>query len=65
MVLLTFKTDTVSGGYVYFAVLLSLSYGPMLLSDFLLHELVPMPLGVLVIICTVQSPLGLRQAYLM
>jgi hypothetical protein len=28
-------------------------------------ELAPMPLGVLVIICTVQSPLGQRQAHLM
>jgi hypothetical protein len=71
MVLLTFKTDTVSGGCVNFAILLSLSYGLMLLHDsppichFPLHELASMPLGVLVIISTVQSSLGLRKAYLM
>jgi hypothetical protein len=56
MVLLTFKTDTVSDGYVYFAVLVSLSYGFCLIphpsADFSSSNLAPMPLGGLVIICT-------------
>jgi hypothetical protein len=67
MVLPTFKTDDVSGRCAYFAVLLSLNYGLMLLSDSptICSGLAPMPQGVLVIICSVQSPLGFRQAYLM
>jgi hypothetical protein len=52
MILLTFKTDSF-GGCVYFAVLLSLNYGLMLLSDsppictFLLQWISSHPLGVL------------------
>jgi hypothetical protein len=61
MVLPIFKTDILLHYWVWVKALCFC----LILQPSLSSELAPLPLGVLVIICTMQSPLHLRQAYLM